>query len=74
MYCSIPVEVGAGVESTLSEIVSGISDFAVGDLEKYDSFRVSSFSRYSSSLSNSTLSASEASFSFWVSARPSETD
>ena len=29
--------------------------------EKYDSFRVSSFSRYSSSLSNSTLSASEAS-------------
>ena len=26
--------------------------------EKYDSFKVSSFSRYSSSLSNSTLSAS----------------
>ena len=42
--------------STPSDSVCGASEVETGVLEKYDSFRVSSFSRYSSSLSNSTLS------------------
>ena len=63
-YASILLVTGAGVESTPSDSVCGSSDLAVGVLEKYDSFSVSNFSRYSVSLSNSTLSASESELLF----------
>ena len=63
-YADIVPEIDSGEESTPSESDSVLA-LGVDTFEgKYASFRVSSFSRYSSSLPNPTLSASEASLSF----------
>jgi len=63
-YALIVPEICSGELSTCSDNDSNLAFGATALEGKYASFKVSSFSRYSSSLSNSTLSASEASFSF----------